>query len=208
MLTRGVDSLGYGSPAPFYVNPTERTIMLVLIAVSALAGLGIGALAIGSLQLFGLLGPLAISPVVSLVTAIFLDSRMSHPWLTRSLLVALLVMIAWRRWSGAALWPLFFVLYWLLTLAMVAVDTGAQTLRNRGGGTSVALVADAMLDVARSAWRVLLGLTWDIFWPAAVIAALIVGGRIVWRRSGRVGSSPDTPDAPEVGSSARVSAGR
>jgi len=190
MLTRGVDPLGDLSPAPFYVNPTERTIMLVLIAVSALAGLGIGAVAIGSLQRFGLLGLLAVFPVVSLVTALFLDSRMAHPWLTRSLLVVLLVMIAWPRWSGAALWPLFFVLYWLLTLAIVAVDTGAQTLRSRGGGTSVALVADAMLGVARSAWRVLLGLSWDIFWPAAVIAALVVGGRIVWRRTRQVGSSP------------------
>ena len=184
MLTRGVGPLGYWSPAPFYVNSTERTIMLVLIAVSALSGLGIGAFAIGSLQRFGLLGLLAVFPVVSLVTALFLDSRMAHPWLTRSLLVVLLVMIAWPRWSGAALWPPFFVLYWLLTLAMAAVDNGAQTLRNRGGGTSVALVADAMLGVARSAWRVLLGLSWDIFWPAAVIAALVVGGRIVWRRTG------------------------
>jgi hypothetical protein len=208
MLTRGVDPLGGWSPAPFYVNPTERTIMLVLIAVSALAGLAIGAVAIGSLQRFGLLGLLAVFPVVSLVTVLFLDSRIAHPWLTRSLLVVLLVMIAWQRWSGAALWPLFFVLYWLLTLAMVAVDNGAQTLRNRGGGTSVALVADAMLGVARSAWRVLLGLSWDIFWPAAVIAALIVGGRIVWRRTRQVGSSPDTPDAPEVGSSEPVRAGR
>lgn len=208
MLTRGVDPLGDLSPAPFYVNPTERTIMLVLIAVSALAGLAIGAVAIGSLQRFGLLGLLAVFPVVSLVTALFLDSRMAHPWLTRSLLVVLLVMIAWPRWSGAALWPLFFVLYWLLTLAMVAVDTGAQTLRHRGGGTSVALVADAMLGVARSAWRVLLGLSWDIFWPPAVIAALVVGGRVVWRRTGRLGSSPDAADAPEVGSSEPVRAGR
>ena len=208
MLTRGVDPLGDLSRAPFYVNPTERTIMLVLIAVSALAGLGIGAVAIGSLQRFGLLGLLAVFPVVSLVTALFLDSRIAHPWLTRSLLVVLLVMIAWPRWSGAALWPPFFVLYWLLTLAMAAVDNGAQTLRNRGGGTSVALVADAMLGVARSAWRVLLGLSWDIFWPAAVIAALVVGGRVVWRRTGRLGSSPDTPDAPEVGSSEPVREGR
>lgn len=207
VLSRGAGPLGYWSPAPFYVNSTEQTIMLVLIAVSALAGVGIGVVAIGSLERFGLLGLLAVFPVVSLVTAFFLDSRTAHPWLTRSLLVLLLVMIAWQRWSRAALWPLFFVLYRLLTLAMVAVDNGAQNLRHRGGGTSVVAVADAMLGVARSAWRVLLGLSWDIFWPAAVIAALIVGGRIVWPRKRRVDLSPDTPVAPDVGLSAWVSAG-
>jgi hypothetical protein len=208
MLSRGGGPFGYWSPAPFYVNSTERTIMLVLIAISALAGVGIGVVAIGSLRRFGLLGLLAVFPVVSLVTALFRDSRTAHPWLTRSLLVVLLVMLAWSRWSGAALWPLFFVLFWLLTLAMAAVDNGAQTLRNRGGGTTVVAVADAMLGVARSAWRVLLGLSWDIFWPAAVIAALVVAGRIVWRRAGRLGVSPVTPDAPEVGSAEAVSAGR
>ncbi|HEX7536834.1 MAG TPA: hypothetical protein VF391_07490 [Dermatophilaceae bacterium] len=183
-LTRGVDLLGPVSPEPFYVNPTERTTMLVLIAVSALAGLGIGAFAIGSLKRFGFLGLLALFPVTSLVTALFLDFRMGHPWLTRSALVVLLVMIAWQRWSDGWLWPIFFVLYWLLTLTMTAVDTAAQTLRHRGGGTSAGLVVEAMMDVVRSAWRAVLGISWDIFWPAAIIAALAVAGQYAWRRSG------------------------
>jgi hypothetical protein len=101
-------------------------------------------------------------------------------------LVLLLVMIAWRRWSAALLWPIFFLLYWLLTLAMVAVDNGARLLRSRGGGTSVGLVVEAMLDVVRSAWRVILGISWDIFWPAAIIATVAIAGQYAWRRTGRV----------------------
>lgn len=118
-------------------------------------------------------------------------------------------MIAWRRWSGALVWPVFFALFWLLNLAMAAVGYGAHHLRYPDGSqAALGSVVDAMPDFVRSAWRVLLGLSWDIFWPAAVIAALVVGGRVVWRRTGRLGSSPDTPDAPEVGSSEPVRAGR
>ena len=183
-LAQGRAPLGYWSPAPFYVNETERTVMLVVCAVAAVAGVAIGTAAVGSLRRFGLLGLLAVFPVVSLVTALFLDPRGDHPWLTQSLLVALLVMIAWRRWSGVLLWPIFFALYWLLALAMTAVGNGAQILRHRGGGTSVGFVADAMLSIVRSAWRVLLGFSWNIFWPAAVIAGVAVAGLYVWRRSG------------------------
>jgi hypothetical protein len=182
-LTRGVDILGSVSPEPFYVNPSERTTMLVVIAVSALAGLGIGVFAIGSLQRFGFLGLLAVAPLVSLLTALFLDSRTGHPWLTRSALVVLLVMIAWHRWSDALLWPVFFVLYWLLTLTMTALDTGAHSPGVRGGDTSFGLVVEETLAVARSVWRVVLGVSWDIFWPAAIIAALAVGCQYAWRRT-------------------------
>jgi hypothetical protein len=99
--------------------------------------------------------------------------------------VALLVMIAWRRWSGVLLWPVFFVLYWLLILAMSALENGAQVLRHRGGGTSVGFVAEAMLGIVRSAWRVLLETSWDIFWPAAVIAAAVIAARYLWRHTAR-----------------------
>ena len=182
-LAQGGAPLGYTSPAPFYVNANERTIMFVVCAAAAFAGLAIGAVAIGSLQRFGFLGLLAAFPVVSLIVALFLDPRADQRWLTRPVLVALLVMIAWRRWSGVLLWPIFFTLYWLLALAMTAVGSGAQILRNRGDGTSVGSVADSMLSVVRSAWRVLLGTSWNTFWPAAVVAALVVAGLYTWRRT-------------------------
>jgi len=49
-------------------------------------------------------------------------------------------------------------------------------------------VVEAMLDVVRSSWRLLLGLSWDIFWPAAVVAALLLAGRYAWLRTGPVSS--------------------
>jgi len=61
-------------------------------------------------------------------------------------------------------------------------------LSRRGGGVAVGFVAEAMLDVVRSSWRLLLGLTWDVFWPAAVIAALLLASRYAWQRTGRVSS--------------------
>lgn len=187
-LTRGRSLFGFVPAAPFDVNPSERTIMFIAIAVSALAGLAIGAFATGSLRSFGFLGLLAVSPVVSLLAVVILAPRTDYRWLTCAALVVLLVMIAWRRWSAALLWPVFFILYWLLTLTMIAVDNGAQTLRHRGGGVSAWFVADTMLGVARSAWRVLLGLSWDVFWPAAVVAGLVIAGQVAWRRTGRVSS--------------------
>lgn len=183
-LGQGRSTTGNWSPAPFYVNASERTTMLVICAITALVGVAIGAVAVGSLPRFGFLGLLAAFPVVSLIAVLFLDPRADQRWLTRPILVALLVMIAWRRWwSGVLLWPAFFALYWLLALAMTAVENGAQILRHRGGGTSVGSVADSMLSVARSAWRVLLDISWNTFWPAAVIAALVVAGPHVWRRA-------------------------
>lgn len=189
-LTRGVDPLGSPSAAPYYVNPTERTTMLVLIAVSALAGLGIGAFAIGSLLRFGFLGLLAVSPVVKLLAALFQDYPVPPNWLIGSALVVLLVMIGWRRWSRALLWPVFFVLFWLLFLVMTVVESGAVMLRVRGGGTSAGFVADAMLATARSAWRELLGMSWDIFWPSAVIAAAVIASKYLWQRTGPHNTGP------------------
>lgn len=51
-------------------------------------------------------GLFAAFPVVSLIAVLFLDPRADQRWLTRPILVALLVMIAWRRWSGVLLWPM------------------------------------------------------------------------------------------------------
>ena len=181
-LGQGRAPMGYWSPAPFYVNASERATMLVVCAITALVGVAIGAVAVGSLARFGFLALFAASPAVSLIAALFVDARADQRWLTRPFLVALLVMIAWRRWSGVLLWPVFFAQYWLLALAMTAVGNGAQILRHRGGGTSVGSVADSMLSVARSAWRVLLETSWSTFWPAAVVAGLVVAGLHVWRR--------------------------
>jgi len=186
-LIPGAAPFGW-SPTPFYVNSNERLIMLVLIAVTALAGLGIGLVAIGSLRSYGFFGLLAVSPVVALLGAVLLDPGSATVWLTRAALVVLLLMIAWRRWSSAILWPAFFLLYWLLRLAMTAVDHAGQTLSRRGGGVSVGFVAEAMVDVVRSSWRLLLGLCWDTFWPAAAVAALLLAGRYAWVRTGRVSS--------------------
>lgn len=180
-LIPGAAPLGW-SPTPFYVTSNERLIMLVLTAVTALAGLGIGQVAIGSLRSYGFFGLLAVTPVVTLLATVLLDPRSATVWLTRAALVVLLLMIAWRRWSSAVFWPAFFLLYWLLRLAMTSVDYGAQTLSRRGG-VSVGFVVEAMLDVAGSSWRLLLGLSWDIFWPAAVIAALLLASRNAWLRA-------------------------
>jgi hypothetical protein len=182
-MARGVSFVGDGSPVYESGNPAEHTIMVGLIAVSALAGVGVGAVAIGSLRLFGFVGLVAVSPVVLLLTALFLEPGSVHPWLTRSALVVLLLMMGWRRWSGALLWPIFFVLFWLLALASTAVESGAVMLRQRGGGTTVGSVADAMLGTARAAWRILLTFSWDIFWPAAVVAAVVIGSRYLWQRT-------------------------
>lgn len=187
-LTRGLSLLGSLPTASFDDNPSDRTIMLVVTAVAAAAGLGIGAFALGSLQRFGFLGLLAVPPVVSLLSVLLLAPRSDPRWLTCAALAVLLVMIAWRRWSAVLLWPVFFVLYWLLTLTMTALENGAQTLRHRGGGASAGFVAEAMLGVVRSAWRVLLGLSWDVFWPAAVVAGFVIVGQLAWRRIGRVSS--------------------
>lgn len=187
-LSRGLFLLEFLPPTPFYVNPSERMIMLLVTAVAAVAGLGIGAFAVGSLQRLGFFALLAVFPAVSMLSVLLLDPRSDSRWLTCTALVVLLVMIAWRHWSAVLLWPVFFVLYWLLALTMTAVDNGAQTLRYRGGGVSAWFVAEAMLGVARSAWRVLLGLSWDVFWPAAVIAGLVIGAQLAWRRAGPVSS--------------------
>jgi hypothetical protein len=181
-LIPGAAPFGW-SPTPLYVNSNERLIMLVLTAVMALAGLGIGLIAIGSLRSYGFFGLLAVSPVVTLLAAVLLDPRSATVWMTGAALVVLLLMIAWRRWQSVVLWPAFLLLFWLLRLAMTAVDYGGQTLGRRGGGVSVGFVAEAMLDIVRSSWRLLLGLSWDIFWPAAVVAGLVILGRFAWRRT-------------------------
>jgi hypothetical protein len=182
-LTRGANTDG------IVVNTTERRTMLVLCAVAALAGLAIGAVAVGSLRRFGFLGLLAVPPVASLIAVLFLGPRADSAWVTRSALGVLLVMIAWHRWSGVLLWPAFFALFWFLTLTMSAVAFGAQTLRHPGGGNvGLGTVMETMLDFVRSAWRVTLGIDWAIFWPAAIIAALVIAGLNVWRRFGAAGA--------------------
>jgi len=75
------------------------------------------------------------------------------------------------------------LVFWLLNLVRSALGHGAQTLRHHvGGQDSTGVVTDAMASFISSAWRVALGTSWDIFWPAAVIAALVIAGQRVWRR--------------------------
>ena len=178
-LTQGADLKGR------FLDTNERQSMLIVCALAMVAGLVIGELATASLRRFGFVGLLAVSPVVSLAAVLFLGPGTDHRWLTRSALVVLLVMIAWLRWTDALLWPVFFALLWFLTLTMSALGSAARTLGRPGGATvSVRSLNTAMLDFAGSAWSALLGTSWDLFWPAALIAALVVGGLSVWRRVG------------------------
>lgn len=172
--------------------------MLIACAVAAVVGLAIGAAAMRSLQLFGFLGLLAVSPVVSLLAVVLLDPGSEPRWLTRSAVVVLLVMIAWRRWTGLLVWPIFFALFSLLRLGMSAVDYGAATLRHPGGAKiSVWSVADSMLYFVRSAWRLMLEFSWQLFWPAALVAAVAVAGLFGWRFArGRVRQKP--PERPRI----------
>ena len=166
------------------LNSAERQTMLGVSAFGALVGIAIGAIAIGSPSRLGFLGLLAVFPVASLV-AVVLGIGGDHRWLTRGALLVLLVLIGWSRWFGILFWPVFFALFWLLTLVVAAVESGAQTLRHPWDGhVSVRTVTDAMLDFAGSAWRELLGSSWELFWPAAAFAALVVAGVHAWRRTG------------------------
>lgn len=177
-MIRGADVRGNVS------SSSEQLLMFFVCVLAASAGLAIGAIAIRSLRAFGFLGQLALAPVASLIAVLLLDSRADSRWLTSAALSVLMVMIAWRRWSGVLLWPIFFVLFWLLTLLTRAVGYGAGTMRHPGGSqATVGTVADAMISFLRSAWQVMLELHWQTFWPAAVIAALVIGGQLVWRRA-------------------------
>ena len=183
-LARGADTQGS------IFNATERNLMFFVCAMAALAGLAIGTAAIRSLLAFGFLGLLAVFPVVSLVSLVLFSHESDNPWLVRPALAVLLVMIAWRRWSGALVWPVFFALFWLLNLAMAAVGYGAHHLRYPDGSqAALGSVVDAMPDFVRSAWSDFLGTRWADFWPAAIMAALFVAGQWAWRRfDGAVGT--------------------
>lgn len=176
-LTLGADLQGS------LLGTTERQLMLGVSGVAAVVGLAIGLVANDSLRRLGFLGLLAVWPVVSLVAVVFLGENADRRWLTGALLAVLLVMIAWRRWSSVLLWPLFFAIYWVLTLVRSAVGQGAQTLRDPLDGKSA---AGSVIDEARAAvgsdWGTYLGSSWDAFWPAALIGALVVAGVHVWRR--------------------------
>jgi hypothetical protein len=82
--------------------------------------------------------------------------------------------------------PALALLWWAL-----AVSAGLPAILDRNSVTGqmgpplpVILgdlgVADVMLGTARSAWRLLLAFSWEVFWPAAVFAALVIAGRYLW----------------------------
>lgn len=172
-LTSGVDTFNS------YLSTRENQIMLGVCAVAALAGWAIGAVATRSLLHFGFLGLLAVSPVVSLITVVVLGPGADRQWLTRLALAVLMVMIAWVRWARILAWPLFLALFWLLTLVESALAYAARTL---GSTATAGAVAGAMADFVRSAWREVLGVSWQLVWPAAVIAALVISGWYLWSR--------------------------
>ena len=164
-------------------NTSERYVMLTVCAVAAFIGLAIGVAAIRSLKAFGFLGLLAAMPVAALVGVLLLRPGADERWLIRSALVLLLLMIAKSHWVDLRLWPIFFVLFWLLNLLGSALGSSADTLRKPGSAQStVGNVADAMVDFIRSAWSVVLSESWRIFWPAAVVAVVLLACNYAWGR--------------------------
>ncbi|MGZ6892319.1 MAG: hypothetical protein ACXVGM_20000 [Oryzihumus sp.] len=182
--------LGYGAalwftlrgaaPGLVAADPTERKIMLVTVGLAAILGLALGVVATRGPQRLGFVGVLALAPVTSLlVTLLHLGD--AGTWLGRVLVAALLVLIAWRRWTGVLLWPLFVLWFWLVEVAQQALRYGTETLRHRGGhGVSLQMVLDAMTDFLRNAWEVLASNAWSFLWPAILLAAVALAWRRVW----------------------------
>lgn len=184
--------LGYGvalwftlHPAQAYAgaaaaDPTERKIMLVTAGLAAVLGLAIGAVALRGPQRLGFLGLLAAAPVAGFVATVLGAGQDGERWLLRLVLASLLVLIAWRRWTGVLLWPVFFAWYWVLLLAEDTLRYGTETLRHPGGHRAgVSTVTGAMHDFLTSAWSALLAGAWSLVWPALLIATLVVAGRAV-----------------------------
>jgi hypothetical protein len=184
-LGRGADIQGR------VINSSERYVMLAICAVSAFVGLALAASAIRSSRAFGFLGLLAVVPVASLVALVVLNPGADARWLIRSALVGLLLLVAKDRWIDVRLWPIFFVLFWLLNLLSSALAFGAQTLSRPGSAQStVGTVADAMVSFVRSAWATVLGNSWQTLWPAVVIAALLLACKHTWSRLRQATAEP------------------
>ena len=159
-------------------DPTERKIMLVTAGLAAIVGLALGSVAIRGPQRLGFIGLLAASPLVVFLVTLLGAGPGTGRWLLTLALAALLVLIAWRRWTGVLLWPVFFAWYWLLLLAENSLRYGTETLRHPGGHrASVSTVLAAMADFVPNAWSVLLSNAWSFFGPALLIASLVVAGR-------------------------------
>jgi hypothetical protein len=187
-------------PATVTPDPTEQKIMLVTVGLAAVLGLALGVVATRGPQRLGFLGLLGVGPVVGLVlTLLHLDGP--GTWLARLLLAALLVLIAWRRWTGVLLWPVFFLWLWLLSLVQNTVRYGTETLRHPGGSNaSVPTVLEAMRDFVPNAWSVLLANAWHLLWPALFLAAVVLAWRAAWPAlKDRVGKLPLPARKPAAG---------
>lgn len=181
--------LGYGvalwftlrvAPGGVAADPTERKIMLVTVGLAAILGLALGVVATRGPQRLGFVGVLALAPVTGLlVTLLHLGD--AGTWLGRVLVAALLVLIAWRRWTGVLLWPLFVLWFWLVEVARQTLRYGAETLRHPGGHlVTRQMVLEAMTDFLRNAWSVLASNAWDFLWPAIFLAAVVLAWRAAW----------------------------
>ena len=181
--------LGYGvalwftlrvAPGVVVADPTERKIMLVTVGLAAVLGLALGVVATRGPQRLGFIGVLALAPVTGLLVTL-LQLGDGGTWLGRVLVAALLVLIAWRRWTGVLLWPLFVLWFWLVELAQQTLRYGAETLRHPGGhAVTRQLVLGAMTDFLRTAWSALASNAWDFLWPAMFLAAVVLVWRVVW----------------------------
>ena len=187
-------------PAAATPDPTEQKIMFVTTGLAAVVGLALGVVATRGPQRLGFLGLLGVGPVVGLVLTLL---HVDGPGivLSRLLLAGLLVLLAWRRWTGVLLWPVFFLWLWLLSLAENTLRYGTETLRHPGGSrASVSTVLDAMRDFVPNAWSALLSNAWHSVWPALLLAAVVLAWRAAWPSlKQRLGTLPLPARKPAAG---------
>ena len=173
-------TVGSTLPAVVAADPTDRKIMLVTVGLAAVLGLALGVVASRGPQRLGFIGVLALGPVTALVTTLLhLDG--AGTVLGRVLAAALLVLLAWRRWTGVLLWPLFVLWFWLLQLAQETLRYGTETIRHpHGHEVSVSAVLQTMRDFVPNAWLAIAAATWHFLWPAVLLAAVVLAWRAVW----------------------------
>ena len=203
-------ALGYGvalwftvarsQPALAVPDTTERKIMLVTVGLAAVLGLALGVVATRGPQRLGFIGVLALAPVMGLL-GVVPGLEGAGTWLSRVLVAALLVLIAWRRWTGVLLWPLFLLWFWLVQVAGETLRYGTETLRHPGGHrVGVSTVLGATHDFLTTAGSVLASNAWGFRWPAILLAAGALAWRATWPGlKDRVGKLPLPARKPAAG---------